>query len=164
MLLSSHEEGEGLQDLGGNREMWGEIREPSLELVRNLALKARHSLTPNEQRFWKESHTRWPGVRFRRYHDIPLKPTGIGAILSKAPSVWYAPFYHAKSKTIIVVDDRPDFPYIIYGQNAKLYVQQGYKVVDYSEDLSCPFDQSIWEVMMVMIDVAIRQQPQRKAA
>lgn len=128
---------------------WDEVREPSS--VKGLAIKARHSLTVNEQRFWKEAHERWPEIRLRRYHDISLTPTGIGTILSKAPSVWYAPFYHAKSKTIIVVDNRPDFPYVVHGHNTKLYVQQGYKVVDFSEDMSCGADEAVWDELMNMV-------------
>lgn len=124
--------------------------------VRELAVQARQSLTPNEARFWAASHQRWLGERFRRYHDISIHPTGtIGVMLSTAPSVWYAPFYHAKSRTIIVIDDRPDFPYRLYGQNAGLYARHGYTVLDFSEDLSCPFDQSVWDAMMETIDQAI---------
>ena len=128
---------------------------PSSMFVRALAGQARKTLTLNEQRFWKESHERWPGIRLRRYHDISLTPTGIGAILSKAPSVWYAPFYHAKSKTIIVIDDRPDMPYRIYGQNAKLYNQHGYKVLDFSEDMSCEVDKAVWDELMAMVGESV---------
>lgn len=129
---------------------------PQHEPVRDKAVRARQSLTPNEARFWQESHRRWPGERFRRYHDISIIPTGtIGAILSRHPSVWYAPFYHAKTKTILVIDDRPDFPYRVYRQNQDLYARHGYTVLDFSEDLSCPFDQSVWDEMMAMIEKAI---------
>ncbi|TAN40586.1 MAG: hypothetical protein EPN22_17275 [Nitrospirae bacterium] len=82
-------------------------------------------------------------------------------MLSKRPSVWYAPFYHAKSKTIIVIDDRPDFPYRIYGQNRALYERQGYTLLDFSEDFSCPTDDSVWDEAMAMIDAALHR---RRAA
>lgn len=138
------------------REPWGEdhLTPPP---IRNLALNARRLLTPLERRFWDESHARWPGQRFRRYADIAVYPLAgtVGAMLSKAPSVWYAPFYHAKSKTIIVIEDRPDFPYRVYGQNWKLYASHGYTILDFSEDFSCPTDDSVWQEAMAMIDQAL---------
>lgn len=76
-------------------------------------------------------------------------------MLCHRPSVWYAPFYHAETKTIIVLDDRSDFPYRIYGQNRDLYARYGYTVLDFSEDFSCPADESVWDEAMAMIGAAI---------
>jgi hypothetical protein len=130
----------------------------SLKPVHALAVAARKTLTPRERRFWKETHTRWPGVRFRRYSKIPVTPTGtVGTILSDRPSVWYAPFYHAKSKTMIVIDHRLEFPYRVYGQNRALYKRHGYTVLDFSEDFHCSLhvDESVWQEMMGMVGKAV---------
>lgn len=140
---------------GTTRQRDGETQEGSVS-VRSLVAQARKTLTAHEERFWRESHTRWPNERWLRYHDISILPTHtIGAILSRHPSVWYAPFYHAKTKTIVVLDDRQDFPYRICGQNLTLYVQYGYTVLDFSEDFSCPTDGSVWDAMIAMVEAAI---------
>ena len=127
--------------------------------IRAAIRLARRQMTPLEARFYREAHQRWPNRRFRRY--APISVTVFEAF---GPSVWYAPFLCRPKKLIVVIDDRSDFPYRIYGQNRALYERHGYTVLDFSEDLSCPFEQSVRDAMMAMIDTAIRQQPQRKAA
>lgn len=134
---------------------YGKGRHGGAVAIRTCAAQARKTLTPNEARFWRESHPRWPTERFLRYHDVSIQGSGIGAMLSTAPSVWYAPFYHAKTRTIMVIDDRPDFPYRVYGQNAALYARHGYTTLDFSEDVSCPTDDAVWDEAMALIDAAI---------
>lgn len=125
---------------------------------RAAALYARQHLTPNESRFFTESHARWPGVRFRRY-----APVSIALVVGERPSVWYAPFLCRPKKLVIVFDHRPECPYRLYGENRALYAQHGYTVLDFSEDLSCPFDQAVWDEAMTMIDAAIAPVVRRAA-
>src|SRR5574337_545657 len=92
--------------------------------VFTLAQHARRSLTPLEVRFHRESRSRFPVVSWRRYHPVTIR-----AFPDISPSTWYVPFLNLQHKLIVVIEDRPDFPYRIYGQNWKLYAKQGYTVL-----------------------------------
>lgn len=118
--------------------------------VSALASEAAHLLTPLELCFWKEARTRWPKLHWRRYHPVTIK-------IHERPSTWYAPFYCTDRKLIVVIQDREEFPYRIYGQNRDLYTRHGYTVMDFSEDFSAPWNQSVWDAMMVMVDRAVQQ-------
>ena len=114
-----------------------------------MAAMARHTLTLNERRFVAEVRRRFPSVTWRRYH--PISTPGDPDLKPKVPSVWYAPFYNAKANLIVCISEREDFPYRVYGQNRALYERHGYTVMDFTEDLSCPVDDSVWEEMMKMV-------------
>lgn len=103
-----------------------------------------------ERRFHQEAKARWPHARFRRYAPVSIV---VHAVFG--PSIWYAPFLCRPKKLIVILADRPDFPYRVYGQNTALYASQGYTVLDFSEDFSCPTDESVWENMMVRAENAI---------
>ncbi len=115
------------------------------------ARAARRSLTPLEERFFHEAHHRWPHLSWRRYHPVTLR------IRQDLPSTWYAPFLSKDKKLIVVIEDRPDFPYRVYGQNFHLYAANGYTVFDFSEDFSAPLDESVWTEAMAMIDAKLRE-------
>lgn len=120
-----------------------------LEIDEAVALARRH-LAPIERRFYQEAKARWPGVRFRRY-----APVEITVHSYFGPSVWYAPFLCRPSKLIVVIQDRDKFPYRIYSQNRALYEQHGYTVLDFSEDFSCPADDSVWNAAMARVGATI---------
>lgn len=71
------------------------------------------------------------------------------------PSVWYAPLLCLKQKLVVILDDPAGFPYRISGRNRDLYARHGYTVLDFSEDFSCPTDDSAWEEAMATIGRAI---------
>lgn len=121
------------------------------ELV-SAVTSARRHMTPIEIRFHREAKTRWPHIRFRRY-----APAEITVHLYFGPSVWYAPFLCRPKKLIVVIQDRDDFPYRIYGQNRDLYSRYGYTVLDFSEDFSCPIDDSVWEEAMAVVGHTLKR-------
>jgi len=81
--------------------------------------------------------------------------------VGESRSTWYAPFLCVAKKLIVVIQDREEFPYRIYGQNRALYERQGYTVLDFSEDFGSPWNQSVWDEMIRMVNEALTQ---RKAA
>ena len=115
----------------------------------SLAMKARQCLTPLEQRFDTEKRKRWKGLKWHRYAPVTIQAH------PDHKSTWFAPFLCVDKKLIVVIDNRPEFPYRIYGQNASLYGRHGYTVMDFSEDTSCPIDDSVWEEMMVRVQDAL---------
>ena len=115
-----------------------------------LAVKARQSLTPLEQRFDKEKRVRWKGVTWKRYAPVTIQ------VHTDHKSTWFAPFLCVNKKLIVVIENRPDFPYRIYGQNAGLYARHGYTVLDFSEDTSCPIDDAAWEALVAMGEESLR--------
>lgn len=123
---------------GVNREWPAPGKTPP---IFQAAKQCRRTFTPNESRFWNEARARWRGAHWRRYAPIAI-------LVGGKPSVWYAPFYCANAKLIVCISDRQDFPYRIYGHNHGLYERHGYTVLDFTEDLSCPVDDSVWEDLM----------------
>ena len=117
-----------------------------------LAKQARHSLTPLENQFWAEARTRWPSVSWRRY-----APVSIPGHRELGPSIWYAPFLCADKKLIVVIEDRPEFLYRVFGDNWALYAQHGYTVLDFTQDFSAPWDESVWGDAMATISAKIRE-------
>jgi len=115
-----------------------------------LAKLTRQSLTPLEQRFDKEKRQLWKGLHWHRYAPVTLQ------VHPLHKSTWFAPFLCVEKKLIVVIQDREDFPYRIYGQIHKLYAQHGYTVLDFSEDFSCPVDESVWQEMMGTVGKAIQ--------
>lgn len=121
--------------------------------VFTCAQQARRTLTPAEVRFSQEGRRRWPTVSWRRYHPITIR-----AFEDCGPSTWYAPFLNIHRKVIVILEHRDDFPYRIYGRNYGLYAQQGYTVLDFSEDFFWPvhIEPSTWEQAMDIIGKALR--------
>jgi very-short-patch-repair endonuclease len=109
-----------------------------------MAKQCRRSFVPSEAKFWNEARTRFPKAHWRRYAPI-------GITIHDHVSVWYAPFYCAKAKLIVCIADRAEFPYRIYGQNRALYERHGYTILDFSEDLSFPVDDSVWDELMQIV-------------
>ena len=116
-----------------------------------LAMKARQSLTPLEQQFDTEKRKRWKGLNWHRYAPVTIQAH------PEHKSTWFAPFLCLDKKLIVVIQDRPEFPYRIYGQNTALYARHGYTILDFSEDTSCPIDNSIWHEMMTLVNEALHQ-------
>lgn len=114
------------------------------------ASHARTHLTSLESTFLQEARQKWPSVTWRRYAMVTIP------VIEGHPSVWYAPFLHTKKRLIVILDDRPDFPYRIYGQNRALYERHGYTILDFSEDFSVPWNQSVWNEAMGMVDRHLR--------
>src|SRR5574337_599995 len=114
------------------------------------AQRARRTPTPLEAKFREEAR-RWPSVSWRRYHPVTIRP-----FADSGPSTWYAPLLCVARKLIVVLEDRPEFPYRVYGQNCDLYARQGYTVLDFSEDFSCAADESVWGAAMAMIDRSLQ--------
>lgn len=132
------------------------IRDPHEKnpTILQCANEARHLLTPLESCFKKEARTRWPAIHWRHYHPVTIR-------VHEQPSTWYAPFLCVEKKLIVVIQDREDFPYRIYGQNRDLYGRHGYTVLDFSEDFSTPWNQTIWNEAMMMVNEALT--PRRPA-
>lgn len=120
-------------------------------LPRLAASYARSHLIPLETRFLNEARTHWPSLLWRRYAMITIQA------ITGHPSVWFAPFLCTKKKLIIVLENRDDMPYRVYGQNRALYERHGYTVLDFSEDFSVPWNQSVWNEAMAMVDAAVTQ-------
>lgn len=119
--------------------------------IEELVSSARRHMTPLECRFHREAKARWPRLRFRRY-----APVEIMVHPYFGPSIWYAPFLCRPKKLIIVIESRQDFPYTISGRNSSLYSRHGYTIMDFSEDFSCPTDDSVWEEAMARVALAVK--------
>lgn len=148
-------------DRGPLRER-SELQHPFQGTVFQAAKQARRSLTALEARFYAEAKSRGPSLRWRRYAPVTIRPFADGG-----PCTWYAPFLCLPKSLIVILEDRPDFPYRIYGQAGvtlsnlrSLYERHGYTVLDFSEDFSCEADDSVWDAAMVTLDDVIRGQQQ----
>lgn len=128
------------------------VQHPFSGKIFALAKHARHTLTPLESRFWSESRSRWPSVHWKRY-----APVSIRIHPELGPSIWYAPFLCADKKLIVVIEDRPDFPYRIFGENWALYAKHGYTLLDFSQDFFAPWDESVWGDAMAMVSAKLRE-------
>jgi hypothetical protein len=127
------------------------VQHPFSGTIFDLAKSARRSLTLLESRFWSESTSRWPSVHWKRYAPITIR------VHPYAPSIWYAPFLCADKKLIVVIEDQPDFPYRIFGENWALYAAHGYTLLDFSQDFSAPWDESVWGDAMAKISATLRE-------
>lgn len=116
--------------------------------IYDAAKVARLSLTADERRFKTLANARWPRLSWRRYHPISIP----GDRDLRGMNVWFAPFYNVKVKLIVCISEREDFPYRVYGQNHALYERHGYTVLDFTEDLSCPVDDSVWDDLMAAVE------------
>jgi very-short-patch-repair endonuclease len=114
-----------------------------------FAMKARRSLTPLERRFDTEKRRRWKTLHWHRYAPITIQAH------PEHKSTWFAPFVCVEKKVVVVIEDRHDFPYRIFGQNRALYARHGYTILDFSEDTSCPIEGPVWEEMMALINSAV---------
>jgi hypothetical protein len=81
-------------------------------------------MTTLERRFHADAKARWPRVSWRRYAPVTIQAH------PDHKSTWFAPFLNIERKFIVIIEDRPNFPYRVYGQNGALYEHQGYTVLD----------------------------------
>ena len=114
-----------------------------------LAQQARRSLTLDEQRFDVEKRKRWKGVNWKRYAPVTIQAH------PEHKSTWFAPFLCVEKKLVVVISDRPEFPYRIYGHHVGFYGRHGYTILDFSEDTSCPLDATGWETRYGLVTQAL---------